>query len=490
MVSVAACMVAATILELLVGTAGFSPLAAQPAAVIAATPLSFLGSKKWSFAEPAPAAPMRAAAPRNTWLIVPTYNEAENLEPFVRQVLPQLASAAGEHRVLMVDDSSPDGTGEIADRLAAELDAVEVLHRAEKDGLGRAYAAGFERALAEGAELVMQMDVDFSHDPKHIPALIAAADGRRPGDRVALRRRRRRDRLGPRRRLLSRGGSWYARTVLRVPVKDLTGGFKCFRRELLERLSTASFDTAGFGFQVETTYRAVRGGARVHEVPIRFRDREAGDIEDELADRRRGALAGAGAQAARRAPGVRLVARDEVGDGGDLVVGELAAEGRHPAAAVAHDPLDRAGVERDVVEVGAGGPRRAGGGERVTAAAGVGEDGLAVDGRRASSLAVAPRLAAAAASSASGLSSAITCGPTNSMIAKNTTSDQASTSRTESIRAASAQMAGQPPLSMNQRALVSQTPTSTANRTPPATGSARPGSPFEFTIVTLAANAP
>jgi dolichol-phosphate mannosyltransferase len=194
----------------------------------------------------------------------------------VRQVLPQLASATGEHRVLIVDDSSPDGTGEIADRLAAELDAVEVLHRAEKDGLGRAYAAGFERALAEGAELVMQMDVDFSHDPKHIPALIAAADhadlviGSRyvSGGGVTD--------WGLARRLLSRGGSWYARTVLRVPVKDLTGGFKCFRRELLEELAPGSFHTAGFGFQVETTYRAVRAGARVHEVPIRFRDRQAG----------------------------------------------------------------------------------------------------------------------------------------------------------------------------------------------------------------------
>jgi dolichol-phosphate mannosyltransferase len=275
-VSIAACMVAATILELLVGTAGVSPLAAQPAAVLAATPLSFLGAKKWSFAEPAPAAPAAPTARRNTWLVVPTYNEAENLEPFVRKVLPLLASAAGEHRVLIVDDSSPDGTGEIADRLAAELDTVEVLHRAEKDGLGRAYAAGFERALAEGAELVMQMDVDFSHDPKHIPALIAAtadADlviGSRyvAGGGVTD--------WGLARRLLSRAGSWYARTVLRVPVKDLTGGFKCFRRELLEDLAPRSFHTAGFGFQVETTYRAVRAGARVREVPIRFRDRQAG----------------------------------------------------------------------------------------------------------------------------------------------------------------------------------------------------------------------
>jgi len=276
-VSVAACMLAATILELLVGTAGLSPLAAQSAAVIAATPLSFLGSKKWSFAEPAAtAAPARRSRRSNTWLVVPTYNEAENLEPFVRQVLPPLASAAGEHRVLIVDDSSPDGTGEIADRLAAELEAVEVLHRAEKDGLGRAYAAGFERALAEGAELVMQMDVDFSHDPKHIPALIAATSdadlviGSRyvAGGGVTD--------WGLARRLLSRAGSWYARTVLRVPVKDLTGGFKCFRRDLLERLAPGSFHTAGFGFQVETTYRAVRAGARVHEVPICFRDRQAG----------------------------------------------------------------------------------------------------------------------------------------------------------------------------------------------------------------------
>jgi dolichol-phosphate mannosyltransferase len=291
MVSLATCLFASAILELLIGGAGLSAMAAQPASVMAATPLSFLGSKKWSFKEPAPAdpveplehaaplghaAPLDQAAPPNTWLVVPTYNEAENLEPFVRQVLPRLASAAGEHRVLIVDDSSPDGTGEIADRLAAELESVEVLHRTEKDGLGRAYAAGFERALAEGAELVMQMDVDFSHDPKHVPALIAAAAN---ADLV----------LGSRyvagggvtdwgfaRRLLSRGGSWYARKVLGVPVKDLTGGFKCFRRDLLDGLSSSGFQTAGFGFQVEVTYRAIRAGARVREVPIRFRDRRVG----------------------------------------------------------------------------------------------------------------------------------------------------------------------------------------------------------------------
>ena len=277
-VSVAACLLAAAILELLMGS-GLSALAAQPASVMAVTPLSFLGARNWSFddSEPAPVAPPAHTERPNTWLVVPTYNEAENLEPFVRRVLPRLASAAGEHRVLIVDDSSPDGTGEIAERLAAELDSVEVLHRVEKDGLGRAYAAGLERALAEGAELVMQMDVDFSHDPDHVPSLIAAAAN---ADLV----------LGSRyvaggavtdwglaRRLLSRGGSWYARKVLGVPVRDLTGGFKCFRRELLERLSTSGFQTAGFGFQVEVTYRAIRAGARVHEVPIRFRDRQVGD---------------------------------------------------------------------------------------------------------------------------------------------------------------------------------------------------------------------
>jgi dolichol-phosphate mannosyltransferase len=212
----------------------------------------------------------------DTWVVIPTYNEAENLQPLVRRVLPLLASVTRRYRVLIVDDSSPDGTGAIADRLAAELGSVEVLHRTEKDGLGRAYAAGFERALAGGAELVIQMDADFSHDPVHLPALIEAAEdadlviGSRyvSGGRVTE--------WGALRRLLSRGGSWYARTVLGVPVRDLTGGFKCFRRDLLERISLAGFQTAGFGFQVEVTYRAARAGARVREVPILFRNRRIG----------------------------------------------------------------------------------------------------------------------------------------------------------------------------------------------------------------------
>jgi dolichol-phosphate mannosyltransferase len=281
-VSVVAGLFAAGVLELLVGSAGLSALAAQPAAVAAATPLNFLGNKAWSFAGPAsattpPVVPAGDAERPNTWLVVPTYNEAENLEPFVRKVLPQLASAADEHRVLIVDDSSPDGTGEIADRLAAELDAVEVLHRPEKDGLGRAYAAGFERALAEGAELVVQMDADFSHDPEDLPSLIAAA---RDADLVIGSRYVAGGGVanwGLARRLLSRGGSWYARTVLGVPVRDLTGGFKCFRRQVVERLAFSGFQTAGFGFQVEVTYRALRAGARVREVPILFRDREVGE---------------------------------------------------------------------------------------------------------------------------------------------------------------------------------------------------------------------
>ena len=213
----------------------------------------------------------------STWLILPTYNEADNLEPFVRAALPRLATATGgEHRLLIVDDSSPDGTGEIADRLAAELEAVEVMHRRAKDGLGRAYLAGFDRALAAGAELVMEIDCDFSHDPADIPRLVRATDeadlvlGSRytPGGGVVN--------WGNVRRLLSRGGSWYARTVLGVPIRDLTGGFKCFRRAVLAGLELESVHADGYGFQIELTYRALEAGFRVREVPIVFHERRAG----------------------------------------------------------------------------------------------------------------------------------------------------------------------------------------------------------------------
>ncbi|MEX2193707.1 MAG: polyprenol monophosphomannose synthase [Thermoleophilaceae bacterium] len=206
------------------------------------------------------------------WVVVPTYNEAENLDPFVRALL----AAAPEVRVLVVDDNSPDGTGSIADGLAAELAAVDVLHRPGKEGLGRAYLAGFARALEGGAELVLEMDADFSHDPADVPRLLAAAEradlvlGSRyvAGGGV--------EDWGPLRRLLSRGGSLYARLVLGVHVRDLTGGFKCFRRELLEALDLGAVIADGYGFQIELTYRAIESGFRVEEVPIVFRDRRAG----------------------------------------------------------------------------------------------------------------------------------------------------------------------------------------------------------------------
>ena len=210
------------------------------------------------------------------WLVLPTYNEAENLEPMVRAALPQLASTGRAHTVLVVDDGSPDGTGEIADRLAGEMEEVEVLHRSRKEGIGPAYLAGFSLALEAGAELLLEMDCDFSHDPADLPRLIAAADeadlvlGSRyvPGGGVTD--------WGALRRLVSRGGSLYARLVLGVPVHDLTGGFKCFRREVLERLELPEVGTDGYGFQIEMTYRALKAGFRVIEVPIVFRDRRVG----------------------------------------------------------------------------------------------------------------------------------------------------------------------------------------------------------------------
>jgi dolichol-phosphate mannosyltransferase len=210
------------------------------------------------------------------WLILPTYNEAENIEPIVAAALEQLALTGREHTILIVDDGSPDGTGRLADGLAERHPEVRVLHRTQKQGLGRAYLAGFEVALAEGAELVLEMDSDFSHDPADLPRLIAAADsadlvlGSRyvPGGGV--------ENWGALRRLVSRGGSWYARTLLGVPVRDLTGGFKVFNRRVLERIDLAGVHADGYGFQIELTYRAVQAGFGVTEVPIRFRERREG----------------------------------------------------------------------------------------------------------------------------------------------------------------------------------------------------------------------
>jgi len=210
------------------------------------------------------------------WLVLPTYNEAENVEAFVGAVLEQLGTTGKPHRVLIVDDSSPDGTGEIADRLAAGQEAVEVLHRPLKQGLGPAYLAGFDRALAGGAELVMEMDSDFSHDPADVPRLVAAAAdtdlvlGSRyvAGGGVTD--------WGRFRLALSRGGSGYARVLLGMEVRDLTGGFKCFRREVLEGIALDQIGSNGYGFQIELTYRAHVAGFRIREIPIVFRERQVG----------------------------------------------------------------------------------------------------------------------------------------------------------------------------------------------------------------------
>ena len=213
-------------------------------------------------------------APVNGLAIVclPTYNERENIERMLRAI----GAAAPGVRVLVVDDNSPDGTGAIADRLAAELGYVDVLHRHEKQGLGPAYIAGFRRALELGADLVLEMDCDFSHDPAALPSLLAAAAdadlvlGSRyvPGGSVVD--------WGLSRRLISSFGSVYARIVLGIGVRDLTGGFKCYRRAALEAIDLDAVASKGYAFQIETTYRVLRKGLRVAEVPIRFADRELG----------------------------------------------------------------------------------------------------------------------------------------------------------------------------------------------------------------------
>ena len=210
------------------------------------------------------------------WLILPTYNEAENVGPIVRAARAQLRDA---DRILVVDDNSPDGTGAIADELAGEVPGVEVLHRPGKQGLGRAYLAGFAHALDRGAELVLEMDADFSHDPADLPRLIDAAEN--GGADLVLGSRYVEggsvSDWGLLRRLVSRGGSWYARHVLGVTVRDLTGGFKCFRRSVLEALDLDAVHADGYGFQIELTYRTIRAGFRVVEIPIVFRDRRVGE---------------------------------------------------------------------------------------------------------------------------------------------------------------------------------------------------------------------
>ena len=207
-------------------------------------------------------------------ICLPTYNERENLERMLRALAPVLRDG---DRVLVIDDGSPDGTGELADQLAQELGFVDVLHRERKEGLGPAYVAGSRRALAGGAELVLEMDCDFSHDPSDVPRLIAAAeDG---ADLVLGSRYVRGGRIpswGLLRRAISLGGNVYAQVVLQSRLRDLTGGFKCFRRRVLETIDLDAIRSRGYAFQIETTYRAVRAGFRVVEVPISFVDREEG----------------------------------------------------------------------------------------------------------------------------------------------------------------------------------------------------------------------
>ena len=207
-------------------------------------------------------------------LCLPTYNERENLEPMIRELGGLLD--VSRDRILVIDDASPDGTGDIADRLATELPWVSVLHRERKEGIGPAYVAGFEWALAEGAELLLEMDCDFSHRPSDVPRLIAAADeadlvlGSRyaPGGGT--------ENWGLVRRIVSRGGCLYAQVLLGMRVRDLTGGFKCFRRSALEAIDLDALSAHGYAFQIETTYRVRRAGLRVKEIPITFVERRAG----------------------------------------------------------------------------------------------------------------------------------------------------------------------------------------------------------------------
>ncbi len=211
-------------------------------------------------------------------IVLPTYNERENL----RHALARIREVADGHGVqlhtLIVDDNSPDGTGELADRLAAQVPDVSVMHRAGKEGLGRAYIAGFHRAMDMGAERIFEMDADLSHDATYLPHFLHLIDqgadlvlGSRyvPGGGV--------ENWGLSRKVISRGGCLYAQCILGLPYHDLTGGFKCFRRRVLETIDLDSIDTAGYGFQIEMTYRAHQLGFRIVELPIIFVDRQVGE---------------------------------------------------------------------------------------------------------------------------------------------------------------------------------------------------------------------
>ena len=246
------------------------------------------------------------------WIVIPTYNEAENLAPLIAAVRAAMAAGAPDvaSAILVVDDNSPDGTGRIADQLAARHAGVHVLHRPGKSGLAGAYVAGFRRALAAGADYVLEMDADFSHDPADLPRLLDAA---RAGSDVVL---------GSRyvagggvegwsldRQLLSRAGGLYARAVLGSSIRDLTGGFKCFRSDSLHAISLDALTADGYAFQVETTYRAEREGLRIEELPIVFRERQAGRSKMSPA---------IALEAIRRIPAMRLTARTRRGARGTM----------------------------------------------------------------------------------------------------------------------------------------------------------------------------
>jgi dolichol-phosphate mannosyltransferase len=261
---------------------GLPELAAQAAAISLAFPANFLGNRIWSFRPLRPDqslvasrlySPMHGCEPVRAAVCLPTYNERENLP----SMLEALRRVLGPRDVvLVIDDNSPDGTGALAERLGDQFGFIHVLHRPEKRGLGRAYLDGFRHALALGAELVLEMDCDFSHDPGDVPRLIEGAGeadlvlGSRyvPGGGA--------DGLTLLRRMLSRGGCLYARAVLGVAVRDLTGGFKCYRRETLLAIGLEEVSSSGYVFQIETTYRVIRSGGTVREVPIRFEERRAG----------------------------------------------------------------------------------------------------------------------------------------------------------------------------------------------------------------------
>jgi dolichol-phosphate mannosyltransferase len=208
-----------------------------------------------------------------TWVVLPTYDEADNLRPISAAILEALPGA----HLLVVDDDSPDGTGDIADELAAQDERISVLHRAGKEGLGKAYIDGFGVALDGGARRIVQMDADWSHSPDSLPALLAPLDAE--ADLVIGSRYTAGGGVvdwGILRRFVSRGGSLFARVVLRLQPHDLTGGFKAWRREALEAVEWGRVHSGGYVFQIETTYLATRAGARVTEVPIVFKDREVG----------------------------------------------------------------------------------------------------------------------------------------------------------------------------------------------------------------------